>query len=218
MLDSIIFDMDGLLIDTEIISYQLYSALLAPYGFTVSLHDYAETYSGKTEEKNVTTLLEHYPLPLSREECFARISAMEKEFLAKGVALKPGAKELLTYLKEHGYKIALASSSIADRAYGILDQHGIRGCFDAFVFGPDLPKGRGKPAPDIFLKTLEKTGAAAEDSLVLEDSDAGVRAAVAAGIPVACVPDVARPSDETLRMATGVFDSLLRVMEWLKTR
>ena len=128
MLDSIIFDMDGLLIDTEIISYQLYSALLAPYGFTVSLHDYAETYSGKTEEKNVTTLLEHYPLPLSREECFARISAMEKEFLAKGVALKPGAKELLTYLKEHGYKIALASSSIADRAYGILDQHGIRGC------------------------------------------------------------------------------------------
>ena len=150
MLDSIIFDMDGLLIDTEIISYQLYSALLAPYGFTVSLHDYAETYSGKTEEKNVTTLLEHYPLPLSREECFARISAMEKEFLAKGVALKPGAKELLTHLKEHGYKIALASSSIADRAYGILDQHGIRGCFDAFEFGPDLPKGRGKPAPDIF--------------------------------------------------------------------
>ena len=131
MLDSIIFDMDGLLIDTEIISYQLYSALLAPYGFTVSLHDYAETYSGKTEEKNVTTLLEHYPLPLSREECFARISAMEKEFLAKGVALKPGAKELLTYLKEHGYKIALASSSIADRAYGILDQHGIRGCIQA---------------------------------------------------------------------------------------
>ena len=125
MLDSIIFDMDGLLIDTEIISYQLYSALLAPYGFTVSLHDYAETYSGKTEEKNVTTLLEHYPLPLSREECFARISAMEKEFLAKGVALKPGAKELLTYLKEHGYKIALASSSIADRAYGILDQHAV---------------------------------------------------------------------------------------------
>lgn len=118
MLDSIIFDMDGLLIDTEIISYQLYSALLAPYGFTVSLHDYAEAYSGKTEEKNVTTLLEHYPLPLSREECFARISAMEKEFLAKGVALKPGAKELLTYLKEHGYKIALASSSTADRAYG----------------------------------------------------------------------------------------------------
>ena len=89
----------------------------------------------------MTTLLEHYPLPLSREECFARISAMEKEFLAKGVALKPGAKELLTYLKEHGYKIALASSSIADRAYGILDQHGIRGCFDAFVFGPDSEAG-----------------------------------------------------------------------------
>ena len=63
MLDSIIFDMDGLLIDTEIISYQLYSALLAPYGFTVSLHDYAETYSGKTEEKNVTPFWNITPCP-----------------------------------------------------------------------------------------------------------------------------------------------------------
>ena len=68
------------------------------------------------------------------------------------------------------------------------------------------------------MKALEKTGVAAEESLVLEDSEAGVRAAVSAGISVACVPDVARPSDETLRMATGVFDSLLQVMEWLKTK
>ena len=92
MLDSIIFDMDGLLIDTEIISYQLYSALLAPYGFTVSLHDYAEAYSGKTEEKNVTTLLEHYPLPLSREECFARISAMKKSFWPRVLLSSPAQK------------------------------------------------------------------------------------------------------------------------------
>ena len=85
---------------------------------------------------------------------------------------------------------------------------------------PGFVRNRSAPVSytHLFLKTLEKTGAAAEASLVLEDSDAGARAAVAAGIPVACVPDVARPSDETLRMATGVFDSLLRVMEWLKTR
>ena len=203
MLDSIIFDMDGLLIDTEIISYQLYSALLAPYGFTVSLHDYAETYSGKTEEKNVTTLLEHYPLPLSREECFARISAMEKEFLAKGVALKPGAKELLTYLKERGYKIALASSSIADRAYGILDQHGIRGCFDAFVFGPDLPKGRGKPAAR---------------ALVLEDSEAGIQAAHSARIPVLCVPDLHHPAPAYESMTAAILSSLHEVPGWLKAQ
>lgn len=218
VLDSIIFDMDGLLIDTEIISYQLYSALLAPYGFTVSLHDYAETYSGKTEEKNVTTLLEHYPLPLSREECFARISAMEKEFLAKGVALKPGAKELLTYLKEHGYKIALASSSIADRAYGILDQHGIRGCFDAFVFGPDLPKGRGKPAPDIFLIACQKLDTTPARALVLEDSEAGIQAAHSARIPVLCVPDLHHPAPAYESMTAAILSSLHEVPGWLEAQ
>ena len=202
MLDSIIFDMDGLLIDTEIISYQLYSALLAPYGFTVSLHDYAETYSGKTEEKNVTTLLEHYPLPLSREECFARISAMEKEFLAKGVALKPGAKELLTYLKEHGYKIALASSSIADRAYGILD----------------LPKGRGKPAPDIFLIACQKLGTTPARALVLEDSEAGIQAAHSARIPVLCVPDLHHPAPAYESMTAAILSSLHEVPGWLKAQ
>ena len=129
---------------------------------------------------------------------------MEKEFLAKGVALKPGAKELLTYLKEHGYKIALASSSIADRAYGILDQHGIRGCFDAFVFGPDLPKGRGKPAPDIFLIACQKLGTTPARALVLEDSEAGIQAAHSARIPVLCVPDLHHPAPAYESMTAAI--------------
>ena len=216
MLDSIIFDLDGLLIDTEIISYKLYSALLAPYGFSMTLPEYAETYSGKTEEKNVSTLLEHYALPLSREECFTRIFAMEKEFLAKGVALKPGAKELLTYLKEHHYKIALASSSTADRAYGILDQHNIRSFFDAFVFGPDLPKGHGKPAPDIFLITCKKLNIAQDQALVLEDSEAGIQAAHAAHIPVLCVPDLHHPAPAYEAMTAAVLPSLHEVPAWLE--
>lgn len=164
----------------------------------------------------MTDFIQEYALPITVEEGIRRYEAWEAEYVRRGISLKTGARELLAWLKERGCLISLASSSIESRAKTILDQNGVTGCFDFFTFGPEVKSG--KPAPDIFLKTLEKTGAAAEDSLVLEDSDAGVRAAVAAGIPVACVPDVARPSDETLRMATGVFDSLLRVMEWLKTR
>ena len=88
--------------------------------------------------------------------------------------------------------------------------------FDVIVTGDRV--AHGKPAPDIFLKALSKTGAAPEESLVLEDSEAGIKAAVSAHIPVACVPDVARPSEETLRITDGVFDSLLQVMEWIKAK
>ena len=112
--------------------------------------------------------------------------------------------------------ISLASSSIASRARTILDGNGVTDYFDYFTFGPEVENG--KPAPDIFLKALSKTGAAPEESLVLEDSEAGIKAAVAARIPVACVPDVARPSAETLEKAVGVFDSLLQVMEWIKAK
>ena len=120
------------------------------------------------------------------------------------------------HLKERGCVISLASSSIASRARTILDGNGVTDYFDYFTFGPEVENG--KPAPDIFLKALSKTGAAPEESLVLEDSEAGIKAAVSAHIPVACVPDVARPSAETLEKAAGVFDSLLQVMEWIKAK
>ena len=66
------------------------------------------------------------------------------------------------------------------------------------------------------MKALSKTGIAAEDTLIMEDSEAGVQAAVAAHIPVACVPDMVRPSVETLQKTVGVFDSLLQVKEWIE--
>ena len=207
MLRSAIFDLDGLLIDSETVAYHIDRDILRYYGHDFTLTHYAEKYSGRTILRNMTDFIEEYALP---------ITVGEAEYVRRGIPLKTGARELLAWLKEQGCLISLASSSIESRAKTILDQNGVTGYFDFFTFGQEVKNG--KPAPDIFLKALEKTGAAAEDSLVLEDSDAGVRAAVAAGIPVACVPDVALPGEGTLQMATGVFDSLLQVMEWLKTR
>ena len=205
MLRSVIFDLDGLLIDSEMTAYHVDRDILRAYGHEFSLAHYAEKYCGRTILRNMTDFIAEYALPISVEEGIRQYEEREAACIRQGIPLK-----------ERGCVISLASSSIASRARTILDGNGVTDYFDYFTFGPEVENG--KPAPDIFLKALSKTGAAPEESLVLEDSEAGIKAAVSAHIPVACVPDVARPSAETLEKAAGVFDSLLQVMEWIKAK
>ena len=215
MKKAIIFDLDGLLIDSEIISYNLYADLLRKYQFRFSLERYARQYSGKNEVTNMQNLIFTYHLPITLEQGLSYVSALEKEYFAKGVPLKPGARELLRFLKHSKVKILLASSSTRERALFVLAQNGIESYFDAMVFGPEIE--HGKPAPDIFIKAREKSGEASGDCLVLEDSEAGIRAAYAAGIDVICIPDMKRPDGAFLSAAAAVLPSLLDVPAWLET-
>ena len=215
MKKAVIFDLDGLLIDSEIISYNMYADLLRKYQFRFSLERYARQYSGKNEVTNMQNLVFTYHLPITVEQGLAYVDALEKEYFAKGVPLKPGARELLRFLKRSKVKILLASSSTRERALFVLAQNGIEDYFDAMVFGPEIE--RGKPAPDIFIKAREKSGEASADCLVLEDSEAGLRAAYAAGIDVICIPDMKRPDGAFLSVAAAVLPSLLDVPMWLET-
>lgn len=212
---SVIFDMDGLLLDTEPISYEIYQRILAPYGYSFPISEHLRTYSGRTEEKNAAHLLETYSLPLTMQQCLDLVAKYEKEMLAKDIGLKPGAKELLNWLKENGYHIAMATSSLQERAFGMLDQHGLRPYFDCFVFGNEVPLG--KPHPDIFLKACEKLGEAPARCLVAEDSEAGIQAAYTAGIPVVCVPDMREPSEPFASMAAAVLPSLQEIIGYLRS-
>lgn len=213
MTRAVIFDLDGLLVDTEIIAYRTYGELVAEWGGSFSKEVYARQYSGKTLRENVARLIEAYSLPWSIEEGIEKVSAMEASLLSQGVELKPGGKELLPQLKTQGYRTALATSSVEDRARKMLRQHDLLRRFDQFVFGHEVDKG--KPAPDIFLLACQKLGEPPENCLVLEDSEAGIRSACAAGIPVICVPDMKRPSQATLDKTAAVLDSLDRVIPYL---
>ncbi len=137
---AVIFDLDGLLINTETISYALYQDLLRPYGHTFSVEDYAQNYSGKSEPHNMQAIIARFGLPISVAQGTAFVSAQEKMYFARGVPLKTGAKELLVYLKQKGYLIALASSSVRARALEALSQHGIASYFDAMVFGAEVAR------------------------------------------------------------------------------
>lgn len=214
MIKAIIFDLDGLLIDTEIVSYKIYRDILAKYNYTYSIEEYAENYSGKPEEVNVQRLIDTYFLPFTLEECIHTVFAMEKEYIKQGIDLKAGAKDLIDYLKKHNYKIAVASSSVEKRALDILECHKLKDDFDAFVFSHEVQNG--KPHPEIFLKACDKLNVKLENCLVLEDSEAGIMAACAAQIPVLCVPDLKMPSSIFLQKTTKVLPSLQDVISYLQ--
>lgn len=213
MPNTVIFDLDGLLVDSEIIMCRIYGELIGKYGYILGKEEYARTYSGKRGSANMENIIRRYKLPLTLEEGLSFVAEKEDEYFKEGVSLKKGAKELLEFLKENEYKIMLASSSRRERAEGILRQIEILHYFDGMVFGAEV--NRGKPFPDIFLKACEKAGEAPENCLVLEDSEAGVAAAYAAGVKVICVPDMKRPAEEYRAMATAVVGSLDEVRDLL---
>ena len=214
MTKAVIFDMDGLLVDTEWVGHRVYEEILKDYGIPFTKQEYARDYCGKTIASNVVTFINAYNLPWSFEQGMEIVVEMEARLLDLGAELKTGAQELLAYLKENGYRIALGTSSEEMRARKLLRQHDIEGFFDAFVFEQDVT--RGKPYPDIFLKACEKLGEAPENCLVLEDSEAGLRSAQAARIPVICIPDMKMPQKPYLDRAAAVLPSLNDVIGYLQ--
>ena len=214
MIKAVIFDLDGLLVDTETVCYQILRDILAEFGYPFPLEEYTRDYSGKPEDINAAQLIQTHRLPWTVEEGLERIFAMELQRHTQGVALKPGAKELLAYLRETGRGVAMASSSLRERALNLLNQHGVAEYFQQFVFAGEVE--RGKPAPDVFLKACEKLGQAPGECLVLEDSEAGIQAAYAAGVPVICVPDLKTPEERFLKLTAAVCPSLDRVIPWLE--
>lgn len=214
MIKAVIFDLDGLLIDSEIISYKIYKEMLSEFGHDFSIEEYAQNYSGKTEVKNVTNLIDTYSLPFTIETGLIKVLKIEDKFIEQGIDLKTGAKELLKYLKDKGFKTAIASSSTKDRALTILKKYNFIEYFNDFVFGDEVEKG--KPNPDIFLKACDKLLEKPEECLVLEDSEAGIQAAHSANVPVICIPDMKVPSEYYLDMTKVVLNSLEEVISYLK--
>ena len=215
-MEAVIFDLDGLLADTEIISLKVYQELLRDFGIPFTEETYSRNYSGHREEENVQRFLDTYDLPWNFNQTLAKVYELEAQILAKGVNLKKGAKNLLTYLQKEGVPIALATSSVESRARMILDNNGILSLFDHLVFAKDVK--RSKPYPDIFLKACSDLNVLPENCLVLEDSEAGIEAASRAGIPVICIPDLKIPAQYFLNKTEQVFHDLDAVRDYLESK
>ena len=143
-----------------------------------------------------------------------RIELMDKYVAENGIEAKSGAKELLIWLKQNGYKTALATATPVDRASLYLKQVGLLEFFDVICSAREVK--RGKPEPDIYLLAAKRLGLAPGECMALEDSQNGVRSAFAAGCKTVLVPDLDNPENELKGCLYAVADNLSAVKKLLK--
>lgn len=183
MLKGVIFDMDGVLVNTEPMHYESFRLLMEEYAESLPYYEFKK-FIGSTVSSFTSYLKKIYKLKENEEDIIQKMR-VKKEFLIaqNGYQEVEGTRELLQDLKRNGIKVAIASSSPMADIQRITKALGIASYFEIFISGEELETS--KPAPDIFLKAAEKLYLQPEDCLVIEDSFHGVSAARAANM--ACI-------------------------------
>ncbi len=216
MIKAVIFDMDGLMINSERVTYDGYVIECGKLGLTMD-EDFYKSLLGCPLPDVFQRFYEHYSPSFPMETVLKNVHQyMNDLFEEEGVPVKEGLRDLLKYLKEHDYKTVVATSSTRNRVDKILEQTGLASYYDDSICGDEV--AHGKPNPDIFLKACEKAGVLPSEALVLEDSEMGIQAASAAGIPVICVPDMKYPEERYASLATDIVGSLTDVLTYLQNR
>lgn len=183
MLKGVIFDMDGVLVNSEPLHYKAYNMVTEEMGFPFPYEEYKQ-FIGSTNAKVLEYLESNYNITLSKGEISDRVNHKKKMLIeTEGYEKIPGIPELVKELHENGLKLAVASSSPLESIIRNTKTLGIDNYFDRFVTGEDVK--HPKPAPDVFLKALRELGLNNEECIIIEDSENGVRAA--RGAEVTCI-------------------------------
>jgi HAD superfamily hydrolase (TIGR01509 family) len=211
---AVIFDMDGLLLDTELVAKITWCEAAGMLGFDLSEELFLSLVglnNRDTDARLAAAFGPRYECAVFRSACARHMHAYLER---NGVPLKRGAVELLAWLAAENVPVALATSSDRRDAEVYLRRAGLLPHFRAMVTGEQVTKG--KPDPEIYLSAAAALRIEPRDCLALEDSFPGVRAARAAGMPVFMVPDLIPPTEEIRALASDVFPSLTDVLERLR--
>ncbi|BBK78356.1 MULTISPECIES: HAD family hydrolase [Clostridium] len=215
MIRTIIFDMDGVLFDTEKIYDEAWKIILKERN--VENIDYVLSgCRGLTSEDSEKFIDANFKGRLSGKECLNDLMDKFNEIIEKrGVPIKNGVHELLSYLKRNHYEIGLASSTHEPLVVSHLKEVGIREYFTHLTTGDMVEKG--KPEPDIYLKACSKFNRKPEECIAVEDSINGVTAAIRAGMNAIMVPDIVQPTKEIEKQLYKKLNSLLEVKDFLES-
>jgi HAD superfamily hydrolase (TIGR01509 family) len=212
---AVIFDLDGLMLETEAIARDIWLSEAQKQGVPLSKTLY-DSLIGRTYPDIHDLVQNAFGDKADATKFIADCLARYKERIHQPIPQRPGLERMLDWCDEKGLKKVVGTSSGREFALVKLASAGIAYRFDAMVTGSDVEKG--KPAPDVFLKAAKKAGEKTENCLVLEDSANGILAAKAAGIFSIMIPDLIVPSPEIRAKAGAVLESLAEVPAYLASR
>ncbi|MCL2577510.1 MAG: HAD family phosphatase [Defluviitaleaceae bacterium] len=205
----VIFDMDGTMLDTEPISLEGIIHAGKILGVEIK-KEIGESMMGKSVVRCREILRANYGENFNIDKAFDLHIAYVDDFFEKnGVPVKPGIFELLDTLDDLRIKKCVATSTVKARATHKLSEANLAHHFKTIIGGDEVENG--KPSPDIFLKAAESCGVLPQDCIVIEDTEAGILGAVAAGIRVIAVPDIAPLTKEIRTKAFAVCTDLFEV-------
>lgn len=210
----VIFDMDGLMFDTERIYYKAWQEAAKAYGYAIDWEIYVQIVARNSRyiEKVLKRILGE---ALPYEAICMKKRAIADDIIHKeGIQKKEGLMELLDALDEKGIRKAVATSSMREKALRYLTLGEIMNRFDFIICGSEVEES--KPNPEIFLKTAAHFNIVPEACMVLEDSRLGIQAAKAAGMTGIFIPDLVEADEEILKNANGCANSLKDIIALLK--
>ena len=206
-----IFDMDGLIFNTERQFFKFESMVHKKYGYPSRIEDFTQTLglsfdSVKEVHKKI------FGEDFSTEQIFKETRELvAKDVEENGLEIMKGIPELLEFFKGNGTICCVASSTVTPMVEKYLNIAGIRDYFKHIIGGDQVKNS--KPNPEIFLKALGKTPFNKDEAVIFEDSENGIRAEHAAGIHVICIPDLKYPNDSLKDIPIHIVDSALDVID-----
>ena len=213
----ILFDMDGLILDTEKLYTRFWQEAANSLGYPMT-REQAIGMRSLNREFGAAKLQSYFDRPIDYEAVRGkRIELMNAYIEKEGVEVKPGIYELLEFLKEKGIKTAIATSSPLERTTQYLKSVGLENSFDKLISGYMVKKG--KPEPDIYILAATQLGLNPNECLALEDSQSGILSGSRAGCYPVMIPDQDEPTVETEEFLFAKADSLdciISLLKWLE--
>lgn len=211
---TVVFDMDGVIFDTEALIIRCWKQVAERHGIK-GMETVFKQCIGTNSAETRRIVFDHYGEDFAYDTYKVEVSEVFQEKTKdKGIPVKRGARELLSYLKVNGFQIGLASSTKKELLEQELSDAGLLKFFHILI-GGDMVR-HSKPDPEIYLLACEKLGVIPSETYAIEDSFHGVQSAYDAGMKVIMVPDLLEPDDAMREMAIEIFPSLMGVLGYFQ--